>query len=102
MLNTLELLYSLKGSYSGGFVLFWGFILISCGGLWFLQLRKGQWPAKLDNALYGFFGALMIAFTVFRPIGLAPDDVAYVSMYNAICPMLTCDRWALSARDWGW
>lgn len=83
-------------------MLFWGFILISCGGLWLLQLRKGQWPAKLDSALYGFFGALMIVFTVFRPFGLTPDDDAYLNMHTAICPMLTCDHWALSARDWGW
>lgn len=102
MLNTLDLLYSLKGSYSGAFVLFWGLILISCGGLSFLQLRNAQWPSKIDRALYGIFGALMIAFTVFRPIGLTPDDDAYVNMYTAICPMLTCDHWVLSARDWGW
>lgn len=83
-------------------MLFWGLILISCGGLWFLQLRNAQWPSKLDRALYGIFGALMIAFMAFRPIGIAPDDEAYVNMYNEICPILSCDHWVLTGRDWGW
>lgn len=98
----VETIKPLQGSCSGAFVVFWVVVLASCVGLWIYRYRQAQWTSTYERALYWVFGILIVAFTAFRPIGLAPDDLSYIDMYRAICPMLTCDHWSLSSRDWGW
>lgn len=102
MSNILEFLYPLKGSYSGAFVLFWGSMLIVSIGLWTLEFQKAQLSTKLERILFWGFGAVMIIFAALRPIGIARDDLAYLEIYNSVCPTLTCGQWIQGARDWGW
>lgn len=98
----VEYLKSLQGSYSGVFVLFWGAMLVTCISLWVLESRKNTITLKAETRLFWVFGLLMVAFAALRPIGIARDDLAYVDIYNTVCPTLTCNQWIQGTRDWGW
>lgn len=85
------------------FICFWGSILISCAGLWFFASCKREIASKVDGPLFWMFGMVMIMFAMFRPLGIAPDDQAYLEIYNRlVCPTLTCRHWVQGVRDWGW
>lgn len=102
MSNILELLYPLKGTYSGAFVLFWGSTLIACFGLWALYLRKSETARKVEEVLFWVSGMAMVSFAAIRPLGVGRDDIAYIEIFNQICPILTCGNWVQGNRDWGW
>lgn len=103
MAQLFELITHLLGSYSGAFVLFWGLMLLACVGLWALKSHKNVVARKGEGALFWVFGMAMAAFSAFRPIGIAPDDLAYLDIYNrVVCPTLTCGQWVQGGRDWGW
>lgn len=90
-------------SYSGAFLIFWWAMLISCVALCGKGEAKSQACARIEGMLFWIFGAIMIIFAAFRPIGIARDDQAYLDIYNAvICPTLTCDQWIQGSRDWAW
>lgn len=102
MLNLPDILRSLQGSYSGAFMLFWGSMVLACFGLWIFEARKNRVAFKIECALFWGFGAAMVIFAALRPIGIAPDDLAYLEIFKAICPSLECGKWMQSPRDWGW
>lgn len=102
MPNVLELMYSLNGSYSGVFVLFWGSMVLTWVGLRILESSKNKTVAKVESGLFWLFGATMVAFAAFRPIGIARDDLNYLEIYNTICPTLSCGQWVQGGRDRGW
>lgn len=102
MPNFIELIYSLKGSYSGAFVLFWGLMLLVCIGLGVIERRNAQLSARVDSGCFWIFGSAMVAFAAFRPIGIARDDLAYLEIFKTVCPSMECGQWVQSARDWGW
>lgn len=77
-------------------------MLISCVGLWALEFNKAQLSIKLERILFWAFAAVMTIFTALRPIGIARDDLAYLEIYNTVCPTLSCGQWIQGARDWGW
>lgn len=100
MPKIIELMYALKGSYSGAFVILWCvctfFTAVS------LIVYKRPWSRQFETAAYWAMALLMTAFATLRPIGIARDDLAYLEIYNGICPTLTCGQWLQGARDWGW
>lgn len=102
MPNFLELLFSLKGSYSGVFVLFWGAMLIACFGVRVRETSNEQRTIKLERVFFWIFGSTMLAFAAFRPIGIARDDMPYLEIFKTVCPTLACGQWVQGARDWGW
>lgn len=102
MPNILELLYSLKSSYSGAFVLFWGLMLIALVGLSTVGRRNARLSLQLENWVFWLFALVMAAFAAFRPIGIARDDLAYLEIFKSICPSLVCAKWIQTPRDWGW
>lgn len=102
MPNVLELLYALKGSYSGAFVLFWGSMLIAWAGLCVVERRKDRLWIQLEYVVFWVFALAMVVFAALRPIGIARDDLAYLNIYNMVCPTLSCGQWVQGARDWGW
>lgn len=102
MPNVLELLYTLKGSYSGAFVLFWGSMLIAWAGLRVVERRKDRLSIQLEYGVFWFFALAMVVFAALRPIGIARDDLAYLDIYNIVCPTLSCGQLVQGARDWGW
>lgn len=102
MPNVLELLNSFKGSYSGAFMLFWLLMLAVCLTLQLADARKARALSRFESVLFWGFGAAMVLFTALRPIGIARDDLAYLEIYNGICPTLTCEQWIQGGRDWGW
>lgn len=102
MANVLELLYAYKGTYSGAFVLFWILILIAWAGLGVVEHRKDQLSIQLENGVFWVFALAMVAFAALRPIGIARDDLAYLNIYNTVCPTLSCGQWIQGTRDWGW
>lgn len=100
MPHILELLYSLKGSYSGAFVALWCVcILLTAISV---SVQKKPWSSRFETLAYWVLVLLMVAFAAYRPIGIARDDLAYLEIYNGICPTVTCGQWLQGARDWGW
>lgn len=83
-------------------MLFWGSMVLACFGLWIFEARKNRAAFKIECALFWGFGAAMVIFAALRPIGIAPDDLAYLEIFKAICPSLECGKWIQSPRDWGW
>ena len=100
MPNILELVYSLKGSYSGAFVTFW----CACALLTAVSVlaQKKTWVRQFDAITYWILAILMVAFAAYRPIGIARDDLGYLEIYNSVCPTLTCGQLLQGSRDWGW
>ena len=100
MPNVLELLYSLKGSYSGAFVALW----CACALLTAISVlvQKKTSARYFETIAYWVLAFLMVTFAAYRPIGIARDDLPYLEIYNSICPTLTCGQWLQGARDWGW
>ena len=96
------LAHFLKNPYVWGFVLFWVGMLVACAALWIVESRHGKQYKALESSLFWLFGLAMLAFMVFRPIGIARDDLAYLEIYKTICPTLTCGQWIQGARDVGW
>lgn len=92
----------LKNPYAWGFVLFWVGMLVSCAILWMVESCHGKQNKLLESSLFWGVGLAMLAFMVFRPIGIARDDLAYLEIYKTICPTLTCGQWLQGARDVGW
>lgn len=100
MPNVLELLYTLKGSYSGAFVALWcACVLLTAISV---SVQKKAWSSHFETLAYWVLALLMVTFAACRPIGIARDDMAYLEIYNGICPTLTCGQWLQGARDWGW
>lgn len=102
MLNVLELLYVLKGSYSGAFVLFWLSMLIVWAGLGIVGRSNARLSIQLETATFWVFSIAMVAFAAWRPIGIARDDLVYLDIYKMVCPTLSCGQWVQGPRDWGW
>lgn len=102
MSNAPILAHFLKNPYAWGFVLYWVGMLVACATLWMVESRHGKPNKTLESSLFWLFGLAMLAFMVFRPIGIARDDLAYLEIYKTICPTLTCDQWLQGVRDVGW
>lgn len=83
-------------------MVFWSAMLAATIGVAVLENRNVQISVKLEGALFWCFGAMMVFFAVLRPIGIAPDDQAYVEIYNTVCSTLNCGQWVQGTRDWGW
>ena len=100
MPNLIELLHALKGSYSGAFVALW----YACALLaaMSVSVQRKPWARHFEIVAYWALALLMVSFAIFRPIGIARDDLAYIEIYKGICPTLTCGQWLQGARDWGW
>ena len=91
MPKIIEFMYSLKGSYSGAFMLFWGLLLIACVGLSIVSRRNARLALQLESGIFWAFALAMVAFAALRPIGIARDDLAYLEIFKTICPSLVCD-----------
>ena len=102
MFSSQALASFLKNPYAWGFVLFWSGILILSTTLWVVETRHGKQNKTLESWLFWLFGLAMLAFMIFRPIGIARDDLGYLESYKAICPSLTCGQWLQGERDVGW
>ena len=74
----------------------------TCVGLWVLESSTNKIRVSVEGGLFWLFGAAMIAFAAFRPIGIARDDLNYLEIYNSVCPTLSCGQWVQGGRDWGW
>lgn len=100
MPKILELLYALKGSYSGAFVALW----CACALLAAISIsvQKKPWAKYFSLVAYWVLALIMVFFAAYRPIGIARDDLAYLEIYDGVCPTLTCGHWLQGARDWGW
>lgn len=85
-----------NGTYSwGGLAFFLAIGVASC----FFYLRPNQ---TTENYLFWLFGLLLIVFTVFRPLGLGRDDLAYIEISKTICPFSECLKFIQSSRDFAW
>ena len=79
-----------------GFMLTLGLLAICFSWKWFVYREH------VDRTLFWVFGVLLIAFAVFRPIGLARDDLAYVQILNSTCPTVDCANATFATKDWIW
>lgn len=100
MPNILELLYALKGSYSGAFVALWSVCILLAAIS--VSVQKKPWSRYFETLMYWVLALLMVFFAAYRPIGIARDDLVYLELYKGICPTLACCQWLQGARDWGW
>ncbi|MGV0963885.1 MAG: EpsG family protein [Polynucleobacter sp.] len=88
--------------YSSVFIMFWGVMVLACIGLWLISFTRILAPTYLESLLFWGFGTVMVAFAAFRPIGITRDDLAYLEIFNGICPAIFCGKWIQGSRDWGW
>lgn len=102
MTNVPILAHFFKNPYAWGFVLYWLGMLVACATLWMVESRHGKQYKTLESSLFWVFGLAMLALMVFRPIGIARDDMAYLEIYKTICPTLMCEKWSQGGRDVGW
>lgn len=100
MPNSIELLDALKGSYSGAFVALWCVCALFTATS--ISVQKKPWANHFETVAYWVLALLMVSFAIFRPLGIARDDLGYLEIYNGICPSLTCGQWLQGTRDWGW
>lgn len=77
-------------------------MLIAWVGLGIVGRRNAWLSIQLEKAIFWVFALTMVAFAALRPIGIARDDLAYLNIYNTVCPTLSCGQWVQGARDWGW
>lgn len=77
-------------------------MLGACFGVRVIESSKGSIAIKAEAVLFWVFGLAMVVFAALRPIGIARDDLAYIDIYNTVCPTLTCGQWIQGTRDWGW
>lgn len=66
------------------------------------SLSQSVHRERIDRSLFWFFGFVLVAFAVLRPIGLARDDLAYVEILKALCPGGDCGKGAPIVRDYVW
>lgn len=55
-----------------------------------------------DRFLFWLFGLGLVAFAMFRPAGLARDDLAYTEILKALCPSEGCQQGTQIVRDYVW
>lgn len=81
-----------------------GFILM--GGLAFfsLMISLGCSPRRerIDGIFFWLFGLVLVNFAIFRPVGLARDDSAYVNIVNGLSATLNGIQGAAPERDHVW
>lgn len=57
---------------------------------------------NLENLTFVVSGFLLFAFTAFRPLGLAIDDLGYIEISKGICALSECMSIVHSSRDFAW
>lgn len=57
---------------------------------------------RLDRQLYCLFGAILVGFSVLRPVGMAMDDHGYAIRFSSICPLSECQVSDFFHRDFLW
>lgn len=86
--------------YTAGFLTSW--VLLSAFVVHECYLEQHGKTRNDVISIYWTFALVMVVFQGLRPIGLARDDLAYIRIFNDICPTLECGLWIQSPRDWGW
>ena len=92
----------LTNPYAWGFVLIWLVTMIACVTLWARESRLGKTSGTLECSLFWLLGLAMLLFAVFRPLGIARDDMPYLDFFKGICPTITCGDLLQGSRDVGW
>lgn len=92
----------LQNSYSFGFVAIWFSMCVVATTLWIFETSFATNTKTLESWFFWLYGIVLIAFVVFRPIGIARDDLVYLEMYKEICPTFACGQWLQGGRDVGW
>lgn len=86
--------------YTLGFLVFWSTLCtLVVAEAW--RENRGQRLFFAPHLFWGF-AILMACFELFRPIGIARDDQAYLAIFEGICPTLECGQMPQTARDWAW
>ena len=89
-------LFHLREIFSLGFTIYFVLLLL-LGLLFYLRPNK-----NLENLTFLSSGFLLVAFTAFRPLGLAIDDLAYIEISKGICAFSECMSLIHSSRDFAW
>lgn len=83
-------------------MLFWLAMVAVCTCLYIYESRNGPFSRKIEDSIFWAFGFLMVLFAAFRPNGIARDDKPYLTIFETICPTLTCQVWVQGDRDMVW
>ncbi len=70
-----------------------------CGCLERIESRVNR---RWNGGLFWLLCLPVLAFTVWRPYGIANDDFAYWQMFGKLCPIAECRQWLQSERDFVW
>lgn len=95
--DLIRLSNHLEGIYSFGALCFFGLLII----MNFLCYKRTA--SQLEKPLFWVFTCLLVAFSTFRPMGIARDDLmGYVGWASGVCPIMECLKPIQSSRDWAW
>ena len=82
------------------FQLFFALLLFGCLVLIALPTDK---RLLYDRLIFWVASSFLIAFAVLRPLGIARDDISYITwVWERSCPTLWCGRWIQGERDQAW
>ena len=88
--------FYLSSVYTLGFTVYF-FALVALASFFYFRPNPLQ-----ENKVFWIAGFILVLFTALRPIGLAPDDLAYLEIYRNISPFFECFKLIQSSRDYGW
>lgn len=102
-LNELSVrLLGLPTIFSPFTLLGFGFVALLCLLAFSVSWSSSAHRERIDRSLFWVLGFLLVVFAVFRPVGLARDDIAYVEILQALCPVGDCSKGLAITRDWVW
>lgn len=99
MLSLPNELPTFMGPFSvAGFVLMALLVIASST----VSLCASPHRARIDWVFFWLVGSMLVGFAVFRPVGLARDDQAYVEIVKSLCPQGDCTKGGAIVRDYVW
>lgn len=85
--------------YSSGLGLY---ALVVTGTALWIHFKGDSLNDRWERRAFWILSIPLLAFTAFRPYGIANDDFAYFLIFKQLCPIQSCGQWIQSDRDLIW
>lgn len=86
----------LAGSYSQAGIIYLLLLIATA------VVNHVTFSGRSNRLLFWIFGFILVGFTLFRPMAIGRDDIAYIGIGDKVCPILDCLAPVSSGRDWVW